>query len=257
MLLKQDKCDKLTYKVFDNRTAMGEAAAKDVADAVKKLLSEKDEINMIFAAAPSQNDFINAFIADKTVDFTRINAYHMDEYIGLDGNAPQAFGRFLRDRLFSKVPFKSVNYINGNAEDIDVECVRYGELLKKNKCDIVCMGIGENGHIAFNDPAFAKFDDPKAVKTVELDQICRNQQVNDGCFDSIDKVPTHAVTLTIPTLVAPQYVFCVVPAPTKAKAVHTMLNGEIGEYCPCTILRKHDNAILYTERDSFSLCELN
>ncbi len=257
MLLKQDKCDKLTYKVFDNRTAMGEAAAKDVADAVKKLLSEKDEINMIFAAAPSQNDFINAFIADKTVDFTRINAYHMDEYIGLDGNAPQAFGRFLRDRLFSKVPFKSVNYINGNAEDIDAECVRYGELLKKNKCDIVCMGIGENGHIAFNDPAFAKFDDPKAVKTVELDQICRNQQVNDGCFDSIDKVPTHAVTLTIPTLVAPQYVFCVVPAPTKAKAVHTMLNGEIGEYCPCTILRKHDNAILYTERDSFSLCELN
>ncbi len=257
MLLKQDKCDKLTYKVFDDRTAMGEAAAKDVADAVKKLLSEKDEINMIFAAAPSQNDFINAFIADKTVDFTRINAYHMDEYIGLDGNAPQAFGRFLRDRLFSKVPFKSVNYINGNAEDIDVECVRYGELLKKNKCDIVCMGIGENGHIAFNDPAFAKFDDPKAVKTVELDQICRNQQVNDGCFDSIDKVPTHAVTLTIPTLVAPQYVFCVVPAPTKAKAVHTMLNGEIGEYCPCTILRKHDNAILYTERDSFSLCELN
>lgn len=257
MLLKQDKCDKLTYKVFDNRTAMGEAAAKDVAAAVKKLLSEKDEINMIFAAAPSQNDFINAFIADKTVDFTRINAYHMDEYIGLDGNAPQAFGRFLRDRLFSKVPFKSVNYINGNAEDIEAECVRYGELLKKNKCDIVCMGIGENGHIAFNDPAFAKFDDPKAVKTVELDQICRNQQVNDGCFDSIDKVPTHAVTLTIPTLVAPQYVFCVVPAPTKAKAVHTMLNGEIGEYCPCTILRKHDNAILYTERDSFSLCELN
>jgi len=257
MLLKQDKCDKLTYKVFDNRTSMGEAAAKDVADAVKKLLSEKDEINMIFAAAPSQNDFINAFIADKTVDFTRINAYHMDEYIGLDGNAPQAFGRFLRDRLFSKVPFKSVNYINGNAEDIEAECVRYGELLKKNKCDIVCMGIGENGHIAFNDPAFAKFDDPKAVKTVELDQICRNQQVNDGCFDSIDKVPTHAVTLTIPTLIAPQYVFCVVPAPTKAKAVHTMLNGEIGEYCPCTILRKHDNAILYTERDSFSLCELN
>ncbi len=255
MLIKQDKCDKLTYKVFDNRTAMGEAAAKDVADAVKKLLSEKDEINMIFAAAPSQNDFINAFIADKSVDFTRINAYHMDEYIGLDGNAPQAFGKFLRDRLFSKVPFKSVNYINGNAADIDAECKRYATLLKENKCDIVCMGIGENGHIAFNDPAFAKFNDEKAVKSVELDQICRNQQVNDGCFDSIDKVPTHAITLTIPTLVAPEYVFCVVPAPTKAQAVYTMLNGEIGEYCPCTILRQHNNAILYTEKDSYSLCE--
>ena len=254
MLIKQAKCDKLTYKVFDNRTAMGEDAAKDVAAAIKKLLAEKDEINMIFAAAPSQNDFLSAFIADSSVDFTRINAFHMDEYIGLDVNAPQAFGRFLRDRLFSKVPFKSVNYINGNAPDINAECDRYAKLLAEHKCDIVCMGIGENGHIAFNDPAFAKFDDEKAVKTVELDQICRHQQVNDGCFDSIDKVPTHAVTLTIPTLVAPEYVFCIVPAPTKAKAVHTMLNGEIGEYCPCTILRRHSNAVLYTDKDSFSLC---
>lgn len=255
MLLKQEKCEKLTYKVFDTRASMGEAAAADVAAAIKKLLSKKDEINMIFAAAPSQNDFINAFISDKTIDFTRINAYHMDEYIGLDGNAPQAFGKFLKDRLFSKVPFKSVNYINGNAADIDAECERYASLLKTNKCDIVCMGIGENGHIAFNDPAFAKFDDKKAVKSVELDQICRNQQVNDGCFDSIDKVPTHAITLTIPTLTAPEYVFCVVPAPTKAKAVYTMLHGEIGEYCPCTILRRHSNAILYTDKDAYSLCE--
>lgn len=250
MIIKQGKADKLEYRVYDNRTNMGKAAAEDVAAAVKKLLETKDEISMIFAAAPSQNDFLEAFIADKTVDFSRINGFHMDEYVGLDLKAPQAFGQFLRDRLFEKVPFKSVNYINGSAKDINAECERYASLIKEADPDIVCMGIGENGHIAFNDPHEAFFDDEKAVKTVSLDEICRNQQVNDGCFATLDDVPTHAVTLTIPTLVAPRYVFCVVPAPTKAKAVDTMLNGEIGEYCPCTILRKHNKAILYTDKDS-------
>ena len=253
--MKELTKDLLKVKIYTTTEEMGLAAAEDVAQRIMALLSEKPEINMIFAAAPSQSAFLSSLIKDKRIEWGRINAFHMDEYIGLDGNAPQAFGRFLRDRLFSKVPFKSVNYINGNAPDINAECDRYAKLLAEHKCDIVCMGIGENGHIAFNDPAFAKFDDEKAVKTVELDQICRHQQVNDGCFDSIDKVPTHAVTLTIPTLVAPEYVFCIVPAPTKAKAVHTMLNGEIGEYCPCTILRRHSNAVLYTDSDSYSLCD--
>ncbi len=250
MIIKQGKVDKLEYRVYDNRTNMGISAAKDVAAAVKKLLETKDEISMIFAAAPSQNDFLEAFTADETVDFSRINAFHMDEYVGLDLHAPQAFGQFLRDRLFEKVSFKSVNYIKSDASDINAECERYASLLKAASPDIVCMGIGENGHIAFNDPHEAFFNDEKAVKTVSLDLVCRNQQVNDGCFKSIDEVPTHAVTLTIPTLVAPEYVFCVVPAPTKANAVYTMLNGEIGEYCPCTILRKHNKAILYTDKDS-------
>ena len=250
MVIKQGKVDKLEYRVYDNRTNMGIAASKDVAEAVKKLLETKDEISIIFAAAPSQNDFLEAFINDKTVDFSRINGFHMDEYVGLDPTAPQAFGQFLRDRLFEKVSFKSVNYINGNAEDIDKECERYSNLLKEYKPDIVCMGIGENGHIAFNDPHEAFFDDKNSVKTVSLDLVCRNQQVNDGCFKTLDEVPTHAVTLTIPTLVSPEYVFCVVPAPTKANAVYTMLNGDIGEYCPCTILRRHSNAILYTDKDS-------
>lgn len=250
MIIKQGNVDNLEYRVYDNRTNMGIAAAKDAAAAVKKLLEVKDEISMIFAAAPSQNDFLEAFIADKTIDFSRINGFHMDEYVGLDLKAPQAFGQFLRDRLFEKVPFKSVNYINGSAEDINAECERYASLLKKADPDIVCMGIGENGHIAFNDPHEAFFNDEKAVKTVSLDEVCRNQQVNDGCFATLGDVPTHAVTLTIPTLVAPRYVFCVVPAPTKANAVYTMLNGEIGEYCPCTILRRHGNAVLYTDKDS-------
>lgn len=252
MIIKQGKIDNLEYRVYDSRYNMGYAASKDVAFTIKKLLNEKDEISIIFAAAPSQNELLQCLVADKTIDFRRVNAFHMDEYVGLNSNAPQAFGQFLRDRLFDKVPFKSVNIINGTADNIESECERYASLLGEAKPDIVCMGIGENGHIAFNDPHVAYFNDKKAVKVVSLDEVCRNQQVNDGCFEDISLVPTHAVTLTIPTLVSPEYVFCVVPAATKANAVYTLINGEIGEYCPCTILRKHNNAILYTDKDSAS-----
>jgi glucosamine-6-phosphate deaminase len=252
MIIKQGKIDNLEYRVYDSRYNMGYAASKDVAFTIKKLLNEKDEISIIFAAAPSQNELLQYLVADKTIDFRRVNAFHMDEYVGLNSNAPQAFGQFLRDRLFDKVPFKSVNIINGTADNIESECERYAALLGEAKPDIVCMGIGENGHIAFNDPHVAYFNDKKAVKVVSLDEVCRNQQVNDGCFEDISLVPTHAVTLTIPTLVSPEYVFCVVPAATKANAVYTLINGEIGEYCPCTILRKHNNAILYTDKDSAS-----
>lgn len=252
MIIKQGKIDNLEYRVYDSRYNMGYAASKDVAFTIKKLLNEKDEISIIFAAAPSQNELLQCLVADKTIDFRRVNAFHMDEYVGLNSNAPQAFGQFLRDRLFDKVPFKSVNIINGTADNIESECERYAALLGEAKPDIVCMGIGENGHIAFNDPHVAYFNDKKAVKVVSLDEVCRNQQVNDGCFEDISLVPTHAVTLTIPTLVSPEYVFCVVPAATKANAVYTLINGEIGEYCPCTILRKNNNAILYTDKDSAS-----
>ena len=252
MIIKQGKIDNLEDRVYDSRYNMGYAASKDVAFTIKKLLNEKDEISIIFAAAPSQNELLQFLVADKTIDFRRVNAFHMDEYVGLNSNAPQAFGQFLRDRLFDKVPFKSVNIINGTADNIESECERYAALLGEAKPDIVCMGIGENGHIAFNDPHVAYFNDKKAVKVVSLDEVCRNQQVNDGCFEDISLVPTHAVTLTIPTLVSPEYVFCVVPAATKANAVYTLINGEIGEYCPCTILRKHNNAILYTDKDSAS-----
>lgn len=177
----------------------------------------------------------------------------MDEYIGLDQDAPQGFDNFLRDRLFEVANFKSVHYLQGNASDPDDECRRYSALLNSHKIDIVCMGIGENGHIAFNDPHVAHFDDKKLVKVVELDEMCRTQQVNDGCFDSIDQVPTHALTLTIPALMSGDNIFCIVPAKTKAKAVLSTIKGDIEEACPASILRNHGNAILYIDSDSGSL----
>ena len=245
--------DKLAVKVFENRKLMGKAAATDVADCIEQMLSEKKEINMIFAAAPSQNEFLEE-LAESGVEWERINAFHMDEYIGLPLDAEQRFGTFLKERIFGRVPFKSVHYINGQAQP-EKECDRYSLLLKQYPVDIVCLGIGENGHIAFNDPHVAKFDDPELVKVVALDEKCRMQQVHDGCFRSIELVPTQAISLTIPALVAAKYMFCIVPASTKAQAVYDTIYGEISESCPASILRTKTNASLYLDADSAALLE--
>lgn len=248
--------DKLLTKIFDTRDEMGLQAANDIAECIKNLLSEKEEINMIFAAAPSQNDMLYHLCERNDIEWEKINAFHMDEYVGLKPDAPQCFSNFLKRYIFDLKPFKSVNLINAAATDPELECERYSELLKKHPVDIVCMGIGENGHIAFNDPHVADFNDSKMVKPVELDEMCRNQQVNDGCFSSIDEVPKFALTLTIPTLVSAKYNFCVVPAPTKANAVKNTVEGEISEKCPATILRNKDNAIMYCDADSSSLLSI-
>ena len=251
--MKRLKMDKLEVQIYENRTLMGEAAARDIKAKMAELLTQKAEINMIFAAAPSQNDVLKALVEDKEIEWNRVNAYHMDEYIGLDKDAPQGFGNFLKEHIFGLVPFKSVNYIDITATNPEAEAERYGKLLDANLTDIVMMCIGENGHIAFNDPPVADFHDKRTVKPVKLDEVCRQQQVNDGCFASIDDVPTHAMTLTVPTLVKAPYLFCIVPAPTKAKAVYETLNGSIDEHCPASILRTHDNAILYLDNESSKL----
>lgn len=251
--MKRYKVDKLTVEIYENRTLMGEASARDIKEKIIELLKEKDEINMIFAAAPSQNDVLQALVEDGSIEWGKVNAYHMDEYIGLDKDAPQGFGNFLKTHIFGKVPFKSVHYIDITTTNPEKEAERYGKLLEENPTDIVIMGIGENGHIAFNDPPVADFKDKKIVKAVKLDEICRQQQVNDGCFESIDKVPTHAMTLTVPTLVKAAYLFCIVPAPTKAKAVYETLNGKIDEHCPASILRLQENAKLYLDNESSKL----
>lgn len=251
--MKTLKVDKLDVKIFENRTLMGEAAAADIKACFKKLLAEKDEINVIFAAAPSQNDVLKSLAEDKDIEWNRINAYHMDEYIGLSADAPQGFGNFLKAHIFDLAPFKSVNYIDCTATDPEAEAERYGKLLIENPTDVVIMGIGENGHIAFNDPGVAEFNDKKVVKPVKLDEVCRQQQVNDGCFKDISEVPTHAMTLTVPTLVKAPNLFCIVPAPTKANAVYKTLREPINEDCPASILRTQDAAVLYLDGDSSKL----
>ena len=250
--MKEFKKDNLQIKIYDTRPVMGEKAAIEAAEYIKQLLSKKESINIVFAAAPSQNEFLVALL-NLDVEWEKINAFHMDEYIGLDIAAPQGFGNFLKGKIFSKAPFRSINYLDGQNKDSKAACDSYTILLKENPIDVVFMGIGENGHIAFNDPHVAFFDDKDMVKVVDLDEKCRQQQVNDGCFSSIDKVPTHALTLTIPALMSADRIFCIVPAKTKAEAVKNTVEGEITEDCPASVLRRHKNATLYVDADSASL----
>ena len=253
--MKTFKKDLLTVNIYETRDTMGQAAASDVKKKILSLLKEKETVRMIFAAAPSQNEVLASLAYDKEIPWERVHAFHMDEYIGLSSDAPQGFGNFLKAHIFGIAPFASVSYIDISATDADAECARYATLLGEAPVDIVVMGIGENGHIAFNDPPVADFKDTKAVKPVTLDEICRKQQVNDGCFQSIEDVPRTAITLTVPTLFAGGALFCIVPAATKAKAVKDTLTGEIGEWCPATILRRHTNATLYLDGDSSALLE--
>jgi len=253
MSMREFKKDNLNVCIFNTREEMGKKAAHDVVIRIQELLLKNDEINMVFAAAPSQNEFLDALVNAEGIDWERINAFHLDEYLGLPDEAPQRFGNFLKNKLFSRVKFKSVNYLNGNAEDIEEECQRYEKMLKEHPIDIACIGIGENGHIAFNDPPVADFNDERMVKQVTLDEKCRNQQVHDGCFKSIDEVPKQALTLTVPAIFASKYIYCMVPGETKAKAVKDALEGDIAEACPASILRKHANAVLYLDKDSASL----
>ena len=251
MLIKTIKREKLDTFVYDTRAEMGAAAAKEAANAINAVLEEKEFANVIFAAAPSQNETL-ASLLKENVDFTRVNAFHMDEYAGLSIENEQSFARYLNDHIFSKAPFASVNYIPAKG-DPDKSCEEYAKLLNEYKPDVVCMGIGENGHIAFNDPPVADFNDPKLIKKVELDEVCRMQQVHDGCFPTFDDVPKYALTLTVPALMSAKYLICTVPAPTKANAVKAMLDGEYGEACPATALRKHQGAKMFLDKDSADL----
>lgn len=249
MLIRNFKADLLDVRVYDTRLNMGKAAADDVAACIKRLLSVKDDIYMIFAAAPSQNEFLSALADNDGIEWSRIHALHMDEYVNLPSDAPQGFGNFLRSAIFDKVPFASVDYIGSDAAPEEA-CRRYTEILDSVTVDIVCMGIGENGHIAFNDPHVADFNDPLKVKKVDLDEKCRLQQVHDGCFGDISEVPEYAITLTVPAMCAADNLFCIVPASTKANAVKETVCGPVSETCPASILRTHGNAVLYTDADS-------
>ncbi len=246
------KVDLLQVNVYDTRAEMGAAAGANVVNRINELLAKQPVVRIIFAAAPSQNEVLAYLAADKTIDWSRIDVFHMDEYIGLPAGASQRFASFLVNGLFEKVKPRNV-YLIDDQDGIDATCASYAALLNEAPVDIVCLGIGENGHIAFNDPPVANFTDPETIKPVTLDDACRQQQVNDGCFPTFDDVPQQALTLTIPALLSGKYLYCVVPGKTKSEAVKNVIEGEISTSCPASILRQHPNCILYTDADGYSL----
>jgi glucosamine-6-phosphate isomerase len=250
--LTEEKAEMLKVKVFENRQDMGAAAAIAAATKIKELQSQKDKLRIVFAAAPSQNEFLAELVKQEGIDWSRITAFHMDEYIGLPDDAPQKFGQFLYNRLFKIVKPGELHLIQSSTT-IEQECQRYSDLIADAPIDIICLGIGENGHIAFNDPPVADFADSRIIKPVELDAACRQQQVNDGCFPDFAAVPSHALTLTIPTMMSGAHLFCIVPGSTKRAAVEQTLHGPITTSCPASILRTHPDCTLYVDRDSYGL----
>ena len=247
----EERYGEVYLKVFKTREEMGIVAAKEAAKIMEALLIHKDEINCVFAAAPSQLDFLGNLTSNESIQWNKINAFNMDDYIGFGADDSRSFASFLNKNLLEKVACKSVNLLNGLSEP-ERECKRYSELLSKNPIDIVFMGIGENGHIAFNDPSVADFQDPELVKIVELEESCRIQQVNDGCFPTIEDVPKKAITLTIPALTSGDHIFCMVPTINKADAVAKALKGDINEACPASILRTVKNVNMYIDEGSAS-----
>ncbi|MEO1020981.1 MAG: glucosamine-6-phosphate deaminase [Bacteroidota bacterium] len=249
--------DNLSVFVSPNRSGMGKLASDFVAEKVKTAIADTGRARMIFAAAASQTEFLEHFRSRDDIKWEAITAFHMDEYLGLDEQAPQRFGNFLKEHLFNHVPCKQVELIQSSAPDLENEITRYARLLQEEPIDVCCLGIGENGHLAFNDPPVADFDDPVWVKEVELDSICRQQQVNDGAFQHIRQVPKTALTLTIPALLSATTLSAVVPGPTKARAVNDTLTQTLQTRYPSTILRSHPDARLFLDQESSVYLNVN
>jgi glucosamine-6-phosphate deaminase len=241
--------ERLRVCSFATRATMGQMAAHDIAAAIRARLAVAAGVRMIFAAAPSQDEMLEALIAQPDIDWRRVTAFHMDEYIGLPEGASQRFAVWLQQRLFGRLPFAAVHPIRPEP-DADEAAAHYAALLAAAPIDIVCLGIGVNGHLAFNDPPVADFADPLDVKIVELDDICRQQQVDDQCFADFAAVPARALTLTIPRLLRAERLFAVVPGAQKREAIRNTLHGPIATACPASILRRQDNCTLYIDAGS-------
>ncbi len=253
--IRSFQSDRLQVAIYPDRPSMGAAAARAVVAHLKELQSTKDEIRILVGSAPSQDEFFASLTTSTNasqIDWSRIVVFHMDEYVGLSADHPQSFRAYQQTHFVGKVNLKAFHAIRGEAPDPEAECERLSALLAEAPLDLACCGIGENGHLAFNDPPVADFNDPKLAKIVAMDAICRQQQVNDGCFPTLNAVPTHAITLTLPVFSNAAKLSCVVPATTKANAVAATINGPISTECPATLLREHPNATLFLEPNSAS-----
>ena len=245
------RADRLAVEIHPDRAALGRAAGQAVAAHLRALLAKQGGARVIFACAPSQDEFLAALIAASRTaelgfDWSRVTAFHMDDYVGFAADHPQSFRRYLRAHLLDHVAVGAFHPLPAERPPA-VACAAYAALLAAAPIDLICLGIGENGHLAFNDPPVADFDDPALVKVVALDEACRRQQVNDGCFPTLTDVPTHALTLTLPVFREARRLSVHVPGPRKAAAVRATLRDPRSTACPATLLRDHPDATLYVD----------
>jgi glucosamine-6-phosphate deaminase len=240
-------------EIYAHKADLGRAAAERAASILRGAIARTGRARIIVGTGPSQNEVVGELVRQPDLDWSRVEVFHMDEYVGVPASHPASFRLWLRTHLADIVRPGQVHYVNGDAPDLDAECRRYGELLRLAPVDITFIGFGENGHIAFNDPAVADFHDPATVKRVILDERCRAQQVGEGHFPDLASVPPEALTITCPALVSARNLICSVPDRRKAEAVRSALEGPLSERCPASLVLTHSRCAIFLDRASASL----
>ena len=251
--IKTIRVDNLPIVIYESNQSMGQAAANEARDIINNAIQQKGNANIILATGNSQLQFLKALRERDGIDWQKVNVFHMDEFLGIDPDHRASFPRFLRQHFLDHVEVGQFFPVSGQSDGAEQTCQQYEALLKQYPTDVVALGFGENGHIAFNDPPYAKFDDPVWMKVVELDEVSRRQQWKEGHFDSLEETPTHAITLTIPALLSAKQMLCIVPEARKAEAVRACLLEPISESRPGSILRQVDHAKLFLDQDSSAL----
>jgi glucosamine-6-phosphate deaminase len=247
--------DHLPVSVYPTRGALGRASASAASAILRAAIEREGSAAVVFAAAPSQNEFLAQLRADSSIEWRRVTAFHLDEYAGISASHPASFRRFLRERLFDHVPVAAFHELAGDAADLEAEADRYQRLLLAQPPVLVALGIGENGHLAFIDPSECDFEDPNSVRIVNLDDVCRLQQVHDGSFQRVEDVPRRALSLTVPFFLRTPHAVVTVPGAAKSRAVRDALEGPVEPSCPASALRKHPAAQLFLDRDSAALLQ--
>jgi len=251
--LRSFQVDKARVYVYPSKLETSEAAAAEAASILRDALAKRGSARIIVGTGNSQIDMIRALAQAPGLDWSRVEVFHMDEYVGMSEEHPASFHRWLKTHLVDIVHPGKVHYMEGTAPDSAQECERYAALLHAAPIEICFIGFGENGHIAFNDPGVADFHDPLPVKRVTMDERCRRQQVGEGHFPTIEAMPKEALTLTCPELLRAEHLICTVPDQRKAEAVKNALTGPITEACPSSSVRTHPSAAIYLDADSASL----
>jgi len=242
----------LMVEAYDSTNEMGKAAAEAAGERIRELAAKNDLVAIIFATGASQFTTLEALTAIPDLPWNKVVGFHMDEYVGISDQNRASFRRYMRERLTNKVSMNQFYEIDGTAADPEETCRKYADLLRRHNPQLCLLGIGENGHLAFNDPAEADFEDPLEIKVVSLDEQCRQQQVNEGWFKNIAEVPSRAITLTVPTLLRVPQLIASVPGARKAHIVYRTLTEDVSTHCPATIMRNHTNATVYLDTDSAS-----
>lgn len=241
----------MEIKVFDTKSALGEAGAQDAAQIINEAIEQRGEACVIAATGASQFEFLDALVQAK-IDWNRVVFFHLDEYVGLPESHPASFRRYLKERIVSRIRPKAFHFLDGEAGDVREECRRVGDLIAQQTIDVAFVGIGENGHLAFNDPP-ADFETESPYLVVDLDEACRQQQVGEGWFKSIAEVPKQAISMSIKQILKSRNILCIVPDQRKAEAVRASVEFDVSPTRPASVLQQHEHVTLYLDRDSASL----